>query len=277
MKILKVINNNVASAYDENGKEIVVMGKGIAFQKKSGDKLDENLIEKKYSLPDESTSQFEALVKDMPYEHITTASRIISYASKILPNRLNKNIYITLTDHLNFAVERMKREIPVENALLWEIKRFYPVEFQIGLKALEVIQEDLGISLSEDEAGFFALHIVNAEMDGDMHKTMDLPQIIKDVTNIVNYTFGTIPDESNLYFERFVTHLKFFLERALKGIEYENNNDEFNDMVRNQFPESHRCALRIRSYLRARLHCEVSDEEITYLTMHIQRIMNTRA
>lgn len=272
MKILKVINNNVASAYDEDGKEIVVMGKGIAFQKRSGDKLDESLIEKKYSLPDESTSKFESLVKDMPYEHITTASRIISYAGEVLSIPLNQNIYITLTDHLNFAIERVRQGIFIENALLWEIKRFYPEEFQIGMKALDIVERDLGITLSEDEAGFFALHIVNARMGGDMHKTMDLPRIIKDITNVVNYTFGKIPNESNLYYERFVTHLKFFLERVMKGIDYEEGNDDFNEIVRKKYPESYRCALRIRSYLKARLQYDVPDEEVTYLTMHIQRI-----
>lgn len=33
MKILKVINNNVVSALDESGEEIVVMGKGVGFAK----------------------------------------------------------------------------------------------------------------------------------------------------------------------------------------------------------------------------------------------------
>ena len=33
MKILKVINNNVVSACDDKGKEIVVMGKGLGFGK----------------------------------------------------------------------------------------------------------------------------------------------------------------------------------------------------------------------------------------------------
>lgn len=272
VKIIKVINNNVASAYDEHGKEVVVMGKGIAFQKKKGDSIEQERIEKIYSLPQESATKFESLVKDIPYEYISTASKIISYAKRTLSKELNDTIYITLTDHLNFAVERVKNGMELENALLWEIKRFYQPEFEVGLKALEVIRDDLGVELSEDEAGFFALHLVNAQVGGDMHKTMNLPGILKDISNVVHYTFGRIPDDSDLYYERFVTHLKFFLERSLKGEVYDQGNEEFNTFVKTQYPKSYRCALRIRSYLKARLQCDVPDEEVTYLTMHIQRI-----
>ena len=44
--ISKVINNNVVSAYDDEQHELVIMGRGIAFQKKSGDPIDEERIEK---------------------------------------------------------------------------------------------------------------------------------------------------------------------------------------------------------------------------------------
>ena len=65
MKILKVINNNVVSACDDKGKEIVVMGKGLGFGKKNGDILDESKIEKKFSMPDESVSRLEEILKDI--------------------------------------------------------------------------------------------------------------------------------------------------------------------------------------------------------------------
>jgi len=40
--------------------------------------------------------------------------------------------------------------IEPQNALLWEIKRFYPQEFQLGIYALELIQDRLDILLSDD-------------------------------------------------------------------------------------------------------------------------------
>lgn len=270
VKILKVINNNVVSAYDA-GKEIIVMGRGIGFRKHSGDLIDEALVEKKYSLPEQSTSVFEELVRDMPYEYIKTADRIIKTAGKMLGKCLNKNIYITLTDHLNFAIARAKQNIRIKNALLWEIKRFYGQEFHAGMEALDIIKEELGIELCEDEAGFFALHIVNAQMDGSIEQTVKVPDLIKDILNIVSYTFSENLDENSIYYERFITHLKFLAERIMKDQPYETEEDEFNDMVREHFPKSYRCALRIRDYLQARVHYEVGADELTYLTIHIQR------
>lgn len=190
VKILKVINNNVVSAYNEQGKEVVVTGKGVGFQKKAGDMINPDQIEKIFRLDDDHTNEFEALIKDIPYEYIRVAGKIISNAKKCLDKKLSKNIYIGLTDHMNYAITRAKQNIQIENALLWEIKRFYHQEYQIGLDALNIIKRELGVSLPEDEAGFFALHIVNAEIGADMRNTAKAPDIIKDVLNIVSYTLG---------------------------------------------------------------------------------------
>ncbi len=276
MKILKVINNNVVSAYNEQGKEVVVTGKGVGFQKKAGDMINPEQIEKIFRLDDDHTNEFEALIKDIPYEYIRVAGKIISNAKKCLDKKLSKNIYIGLTDHMNYAITRAKQNIRVENALLWEIKRFYHQEYQIGLDALDIIKKELGVSLPEDEAGFFALHIVNAEIGADMRNTAKAPDIIKDVLNIVSYTLGVEMDENSLSYERFITHLKFFLERILSGKTYEEGYYELNDMVKDNFPESYRCALRIQTYIKARLHYEVCEEELTYLAVHIQNIVRHR-
>ena len=273
MKILKIINNNVVSACDEKGKEIVVMGKGLGFGKKSGDILDELKIEKKFSMPDESVTRLEELLRDIPYEYIQTANKIIAMAKEKYGMKLSKIIYITLTDHLNFAITRLKKGIVVENALLWEIKRFYQREFEAGKSALEIVKHDLGFELSEDEAGFFAIHILNAQIDADMMQTMNVPGITKDIVNIVGYTFGKELDRENLYYERFISHLKHFLARVVKNETYGDDKENRLAMImKSEFPKSYRCALRIRDYLKVSMKYCVSLEEISYLKIHIQRL-----
>ncbi len=46
MQIAKVLNNNVVVVLDEHRREQVVMGRGLAFQKRPGDVLDDSKIEK---------------------------------------------------------------------------------------------------------------------------------------------------------------------------------------------------------------------------------------
>ncbi|MDR2024936.1 MAG: hypothetical protein LBQ71_17215 [Hungatella sp.] len=45
MKIEKVLNNNMVSAYNTEGKEIILKGKAIGFGKKKGDEVDRKLVE----------------------------------------------------------------------------------------------------------------------------------------------------------------------------------------------------------------------------------------
>lgn len=273
MKITKVLNNNVISSFDNQGKEIIIMGKGIGFQKRTGDIVEEGKVEKYFTMPNETVSQFQKLVQEMPYEQVKVADEIISYAKKQLHTKLNKNIYITLTDHLNFAIERQQNGITFHNSLIWEIKKFYREEYEIGKRAIEIIKERLGVELTNDEAGFFALHIVNAEMNGKMGQAMAAPEMIKDVLNIVKYSFQIELDEESLSYERFITHLKFFIQRAVRKEFYQTDDMDIYASIIEKFPEAYRCANQIKSYMEQKLDYEVTEEEVAYLTIHITRII----
>ena len=236
MNILKVINNNVVSAYDEDGKEVVVTGKGIGFQKKAKDSIDESKIEKIFRLNDVATREFEQLIADIPYDHVQIVVRIVARANEIMKQKLNKSIYISLLDHLNYAIVRTRQGVKIENSLLWEIKHFYTVEYQIGFLAIDIVREELGVILPEDEAGFIAMHILNAELGSDIKKTSIVPGVLKDIYNIVGYSAKHKIDETSMYYDRFVTHIKFLLERILKKAEYRDDQTEFYSMLRAQFP-----------------------------------------
>ncbi len=163
MQIHKVINNNVLSAYDEQNQEIVIMGRGIGFKAKPGDIIDESKIEKVFHMENHSLSKkFQEMLSGMPLEHMEISNDIISYAQNEYGMRLNQSIYVALTDHINFAIQRYHQGIQLENALLGEIRQFYFQEYKVGKYAIRLLRERLGTEFSEDEAGFIALHFVNA-------------------------------------------------------------------------------------------------------------------
>lgn len=274
MQISKVINNNVISSYDNSGREVVVMGKGIGFQKKAGDQVCEDKIEKIFKLPESVDDHFMKLVEEIPYNLIQLSEEIIEQASERLHKKLSENLIITLTDHLNFAIERARNGLEFSNSLLWEIKKFYHDEYEIGKDAIALIKKELDVDLTCDEAGFIALHIVNAEMDGNPPKgVVAAPEVIKDVLNIIKYTYQIELDEDSISYERLVTHLKFFIQRAVKKEYYENSDGEFNNIIKNKFPESYNCAVRIKTYMENAIHTDVTDEELSYLTVHINRVV----
>lgn len=54
MKIKKLLNNNAAVVLDEFGNEKVVTGKGIIYQKKVGDEVEKDRIEKIFCLSNDA-------------------------------------------------------------------------------------------------------------------------------------------------------------------------------------------------------------------------------
>lgn len=272
-QVYKVINNNFVCSLNENGEEIILKGIGIGFQKKVGDQVVDNKIEKKYSMESQTTlNKLLTLVNNIPLEHITVCTEIIDDIKKLLNKRLNDNIYITLTDHINFAIERKKMNLEYQNALLWEIKKFYSVEYQLGIKALDTIYEKLGVRLIEDEAGFIALHIVNAELDTEINDMLKITTLIQDVLEIVNNYYKIEIDDESIHYERFITHLKYFGQRLFQNKEVHMDDFKLQDIIKSSYRKDYKCALKINDYINNEYGRELTGDELMFLTIHLKRI-----
>jgi beta-glucoside operon transcriptional antiterminator len=275
MKIAKVINNNVISVIDENNKELVIMGRGLAFQKRPGDVVEEEKIEKIFKLDNKDVSEkFKTLLYDIPLEYMEIAEAIINYAKVTMGKKLNESIYVSLTDHIVFAIERSKKGLLISNALLWEIKRIYKDEYAIGLKAIEKINNKIGISLPEDEAGFIAMHIVNAELNEEMPNVVNITKLIQDVLNIVKYHFKIDIDEDSLNYFRFLTHLKFFAQRLFSGTSLGSKDDFLYEMMKEKYKDAIACVKKIKDYIKKEHGQDLTKEEMAYLAIHIERVVN---
>lgn len=275
MRIKKILNNSAIISENDQKDEIIITGKGIAFGKKAGDLIDSEKVEKTFILKhDETSEKFKLLLEDIPVDYISISYDIIEYAKNILNVQFNDFIYVILTDHLNFAIKRHKENISYVNALRWEIKKFYPKEYEVGLKALEFINDELGIKFSEDEAANIALHFVNARINtkSEIGETIQFVKVTQDILNIIKYTFGIELDESSLSYERFMTHLKFFFQRIKKNTQINDDNDFIYQEIRKKYTKAYECAEKIENYFFKTYKRKLSKEEKTYLAIHIQRI-----
>lgn len=275
MKIKKILNNNAVTVINENNQEIVVMGLGLAFKKKSGDELEEEKIERIFTLENKEISErLKSLISEIPINHVEISEEIINYAEKQLERKLNENIYLTLTDHISFALTRHKQGLSIKNPMLWEIKRFYKQEYSIGVKALDIIKDKLGVSLGEDEAASIALHIVNAQLNVDMPNVMDITNIIQGILSIIKYHFKINLDEDSLNFHRLVTHLKFFAQRMLNDKPTKGDDDDLYNIVKGKYADAYNCAERVKNYIKKTYDFIITNEEMTYLIVHIQRVVS---
>lgn len=271
--IEKVINNNIISAYEKSGAEVIVMGRGIGFKKKQGEMVPADQISKIFRIKSRTLAeQFKELLANMPLERVRISDEIISHAKDHLKLKLNQSIYVTLTDHINFAIERVSQGIEPQNALLWEIKRFYPQEFQLGIYALELIQDRLDILLPEDEAGFIALHFVNAEYGTDIRDAVKFPDQMQAIVDIVERDLGILLDESSLHYERFMTHIKFLIQRIYRKELLSSEDKELSLLMQRKYPREYQCSLKVAEYIMQATGSRLSEEEIMYLSVHIRRV-----
>ena len=163
------------------------------------------------------TGRFGELAQSIPLEHFEVCMKIIDYAMQVMHRRLSNSIYISLTDHINFALERFKAGLVFENPLLQEVRSFYPSEYLIGEYAVALVERDLGVKLPIDEAASIALHFVNAEYKAPMSDTMHITSLIRQILNIVDAELNVKLDELGIHYSRFVTHLKYLAYRTFLG------------------------------------------------------------
>lgn len=275
MKIKKVLNNNVVVSLNSRNQEIVVMGRGLAFQKKVGETIDAAKIEKTFVLETHGISEKLAnLLRDISEKYLNISARILEYAKSQLPYKLDEYLYVALTDHISFAISRYKQGIHLKNPLLWEIRKFYKNEFQVAVKALEIIKEETGIELGEDEAASIALHLVNSQLSGENVATaIQVTEMVNTILNIVKYHFKMELDENSINYERFLTHLRFFAIRFIREEKLEESVDEFFfEQIKIKYPEAYACTQKIKMYLEKQFHFELTKDEELYLTVHIYRV-----
>ena len=278
MKIEKILNNNVVVSMNDKGQEVIIMGRGLAFQKKIGAEINEGNIEKIFTITNKDiTDKFQQLLQEIPSEYMLLSEKIITYAKSELGKKLNESIFISLTDHINSTIDRYKNGIQLKNALLWDIKRLYKDEFCIGVEELKMIKEDLNIELPEDEAAFIALHIVNAELNEEMPNLMNMTKVMQEILNIVKYHYRIDFDEESLSYYRFITHLKFFAQRLFnnKTINDEKDNELF-DIVKEKYSDAYKCVLKVQKFILEKHQYNLTKEEMLYLIIHTQKLVNKK-
>lgn len=251
------------------------MGSGIAFNKKPGQLIDTKKIEKTFIVDDENLgNKIKKLINQIPDGIFELTDEIINHAIVELNVELDKQVYVSLADHIAFAVKRFKNGITIKNELLNEIRRVHRNEFRVALWAVDYINKKLDIQLPEDEAGFIALHFVNASYKETTMKSVESTKIIKDVLNIIKYYFTIELDEDDLNYDRLLTHLKYFAKRIVNNNQHSSNDSSFLKVISSTYSEAYGCAIKIGEYILMHNNYEVNDDELVYLTMHIQRVIS---
>ncbi|MBO0451791.1 PRD domain-containing protein [Candidatus Enterococcus murrayae] len=278
MIIRKILNPNTILAADDEQQEYVFFGKGIGYSRKIGQTVDDEDVNRVFiPVDNRQIQEYLRLFDSIPAVYFDITQQIIKRAEELLDTRLNTSVFFTLSDHLNFSVERYKNGLNILNRVYWEIKNYYPKEFSVGEFALKLVKKELGQVLPPEEAANIAFHIINAQnVDTSTSKGMDYAKLVGGISDIVKYELKTDFEREDVHYQRFITHLKFFVERYFEGKMITENDTGLFEQVALLYPKALTVAYNVKDYVEIVNSNKITKEEVAYLTIHINRLMTNK-
>ncbi|MBQ6333704.1 MAG: PRD domain-containing protein [Erysipelotrichaceae bacterium] len=269
MKVVKRINNNVVECIDSSGQEIIAFGKGIGFHEIPYELTDMSLVQRTYYGIHKNYYQ---LVNEIPEEVFEVSSRIVDSARNKLDCTFNPNIFFTLADHINYSIIRIQKGMYINYSIKYDIKHFYPKEYEVASSAVRLINKVLKTELPDEEITGIAMHILTNKIDTGNYDEKVFERLAAEIVKIVENSFEIKIDTSSFNYSRFMTHLRYLLQRRSSGEIKIGGNEKIFESLINEYPETYECVERIKKYLSQTLNFILDDDESLYLMLHVNRL-----
>jgi transcriptional antiterminator len=269
-KIIKIFNNNVILVNHEN-KEKIILGKGIGFGKHQGDTIENSpKLNKVFSLEDDGNSnKFKELITKVDNRTIGICEEIIYMLSRELNEELDEKIHISLIDHIAFTLYRLQQKDEIQNPFLIETETLYKSEFELAKKAVAMLEKETGISIPEGETGFITLHIHSARNRGKLSNTIKYAYLSNSIVEMIEDELNIAIDRRSLDYARFVTHIRFAIERIINSSPIKN---DLLGAIKKQFKSSYKLSKKVAELIENELGIRVVEDEVGYIAMHIEKL-----
>ena len=267
----KIFNNNALATVTDEGQDAILIGLGIGFNKRPGDKVNQDKIEKIYYVQNDMQTKFLEMLKNVNSDVMDASEKIIGLIPGNDGKFSNKGI-LSLIEHISFVIERAKKNIFLPNLMLSDIKIMYSQEYELGLKALDIIENICNIRLPEDEAGYIALHFVNMQSKDNL--AYDTLKFVKGSMDLIKECYGIELDESNLSTVRFMTHLKFLAQRIFKNETLQDDKmiEMYFYLLKNH-PKNEEYLEKLNKYIEKEFKYTLDKPEKVYLLVHLTKIL----
>lgn len=274
MKILRIFNNNIVATKDDEGNDLIVQGAGVGFNKIVGMTIDPNSIEKIFTLKGSNSSKYQQFFEQVPIEYFEISEMIADRSQEIFGGTKNAQSLIALADHIYQAVERVDKDRAIPNLMLDEIKAIYRDEFEVATWALDIIEKHVKVRLSEDEAGYITLHIVNANTSLDASINTKVLRFTRGVMDLIRTSLNVELNSNDFNTSRLLTHLKFLAIRIFNDdkqvIEV---MDGMYEMLINRDPRLRLCLDQIEKFTKQEFNYSLQRNEEIYLMVHLSKVL----
>ncbi|WP_350345955.1 PRD domain-containing protein [Lacticaseibacillus paracasei] len=270
MRAIKKMNNNIAVCLDGDNHELIAIGKGIGFPEMPYEITDLGAIQRTFYNVD---SMYVDLATTIPEKILDTSAQIVDLVRSQVDMPVSSNLVFTLADHINLAIERKQKGIIFDAPMKYDIQHLYADEYELGVKAVKIINNHLQVRLPEEEATNIALHLINAKaLTAKQMKAQDNDDLIPRITEIISGYFDLYINKHSFNYSRFVTHLQYLLKRQDTGKPIRSSNVKMYHKMVAQFPEVSACVDQIADFLQEEVHMQLSEEEKLYLILHVNRL-----
>jgi transcriptional antiterminator len=272
-KIKKVISNNALLAADASGHDVILLGKGIGFQRTKNDILPHSEAIEQVFIPSSANNR-EAMLRlfsETGDELITVINAYFQVLEKAFDQELTQQFIFSFIDHITFALKRLQQGIRIFNPFLHEVKNLYPLEYALAEQLLPMIREKLGIELPEDELGFITLHLRTIKSNQSIAEMNQFSQLITTMVELIEEELAIKINKTSTDYARLVTHIRFAIDRAQKqqGL---GENHPLSTLLEREYPVCYNLSYKLVKIMQNELKLDISDAEISYLTLHIQRL-----
>lgn len=267
--VIKSLNNNMVLVKN-NGIEKILLSKGIGFNRKLGDIICEDIrVDKIFSIEDQQNQQsLKEVYSRVDGEFVAVCEEAIAEICEDLHEELNESIHIGLIDHLALAMKRLKKKEEIINPFIVEIETLYNVEFEMAKKIIKKIQRKYKVRFPKGEVGFIALHIHSARQGRNLSNTIKYSYIANRIIEHIEYSFNAKINKKSLDYARFLSHIRFTMERILTNISLKN---DLIGVIKSSYPKSYKIAEESSNIIEEALDKKVIEDEIAYIAMHIER------
>lgn len=267
--VTKVLNNNIILVNDKSAEKIL-FSKGIGFNKRFGQILEAGLeVDKVFTIENEQNKEnLKGVINRIDKSFIGLCEEAIREVSDKLGEELNESIHISLIDHLALAIKRIKKGEDIENPFIVEIETLYAKEFELSKIFAKKIYDTYKVDFPDGELGFITLHIHSARNSGKLSNTIKYSYLSNTVIEYIEDCLNIEIDKKSLDYARFVTHIRFAIERILTDNRVKN---DLIDVIKNAYPLAYRLSKEVSRFIEEELEKEITEDEVAYLAMHIER------
>ena len=270
--VIKAFNNNVVLAKHQ-GIEKILIKKGIGFGAKAEDRIPSDTnFERVFVIENPEINQrFKQLINRIDNRLVGTCEEILHLISSATGELLDEEMHVRLTDHIAFTVFRLQNNDQIENPFMIEIETLYRKELEIAKEAIKLLEKALKLQIPEEEAGFIALHIHSLKTKDQLSNTVKYAYICNSALEIIEDELEIEIDRKSIDYARFASHIRYAVERILKQIAIKN---ELLPVIKKTYKGSYRLAKQVGKMMEEELYATVPEEEVGYLTLHIERLKN---